>query len=164
MYEKNVQRLIDLEDIRKLQLDYATYNETLDLDGLMSLFTEDAVLTYPKAYGGEWTGRDVLRENFSYWMKEEKAPFNALYVVTNPNITITGPDTAHGRWTFTNYLTQQEEGSQLVTPGGQNQPLFILGMYEGDYRKVDGQWKISLLKLTIFWPEREFDKLRHPDA
>lgn len=157
-----LQRLVDLEDIRKLHLDYAAYNEMLDVEGLMALFTDDAVLTYPKDYGGEWRGAETIRENFTYWMKQEKAPFNALYVLTNPNLTITSPTTAHGRWTFTNYLTRQDESGQLVTVGGKNQPLFILGMYEDEYRKVNGQWKISSVKLILFWPERDYTELRHP--
>lgn len=158
----DLQKLLDLEHIRKLHLDYAAFNETLNVDGLMSLFTDDAVLSYPQEYGGDWTGKEKIRENFIYWMKEESAPFNALYVITNPNITITGPTSAYGRWTFTNYLTVQSESGPLTTAGGKDQPLFILGMYEDEYRKVDGEWKISRLKLTIFWPERTFEKLQHP--
>jgi hypothetical protein len=158
----DLQRLVDLEDIRKLHLDYAAFNETLNVDGLMGLFTDDAVLSYPEEYGGDWQGKEAIRENFIYWMKEERAPFTALYVITNPLITITGPTTAHGRWTFTNYLTDQSGSGPLTTAGGKDQPLFILGMYEDEYRKVDGAWRISRLKLTIFWPKRTFEKLVHP--
>jgi len=162
MSDKMLQRLIDLEDIRKLQLDYAAYNEVLDVDRLMSLFSEDAVLTYPEEYGGEWRGKDVIRDNFSYWMKEEETPFNAIYVVTNPNITITSATSAHARWTFTNYLTQQAESGQLTTVGGKDQPLFILGLYESEYSKRDGEWKIDRLKLSILWPQRSFSGLENP--
>lgn len=157
-----IQRLIDLEEIRKLHLDYAAYQETLDLDGLMTLFTDDVVLVYPKEYGGEWTGIERIRKNFAEAMKNEKMPFNALYVLTNPNITITAPDRAHGRWTFTNYPTAQSEGDEYTTVGGQNQPLYILAMYEDEYRKVNGQWKISRPKLTRFWPSRDYKALAHP--
>lgn len=156
-----LQRLIDLEDIRQLQLDYAAANELLDLDGLLELFSDDAVLVYPEEYGGNWVGSEVIRSNFEYWMKEEKAPFNALYVITNPHTKITGPTTAHGRWTFTNYLTVQGESAQLATPGGSDHPLFILGMYEAEYTKVGGSWKISRMKLTSFWPERDYTELMH---
>lgn len=156
-----LQRLIDLEEIRQVQLNYAAANELLDIDALMELFTEDAVLVYPEEYGGDWVGSDVIRENFAYWMKEEKAPFNALYVITNPHTKITGPGTATGRWTFTNYLTVQGEAGPLVTPGGADHPLFILGMYEADYQKVNKTWKIARMKLTSFWPERDYTQLMH---
>lgn len=138
-----IQHLINLEEIRKLHLDYAAYQETLDLERLMNLFTDDAVLVFPKEYGGDSTGTKTIRKNYAEVMKNEKMPFNALYVLTNPNITITGPDTAHGRWTFTNYLTAQGEGVAYTTVGGQSQPLYLLGMYDDEYRKIDGKWKIS---------------------
>lgn len=157
-----IQRLIDLEEIRKLHLDYAAYQETLDLDRLMTLFTDDVVLEYPEEYGGEWTGIETIRKNFAEVMKNEKAPFNALYVLANPNITITGPDTAHGRWTFINYLTMQGEEDVYTTVGGADQPLYLLGMYEDEYRRVNGQWKISRLKLSLFWPQRDYSGLKHP--
>ena len=158
-----LQRLVDMEELRQLHLDYAAAQETLDLDRLMALFTDDVVLEYPAEYGGTWGGgREVIRRNFEAAMKSERLPFNALYVLTNPQIHITGPNTAHGRWTFTNYLTAQSEGDAYTTVGGPNQPIYLLGMYEDEYRKVDGRWKIARLKLTLFWPTRNYTGLAHP--
>ena len=60
--------------------------------------------------------------------------FDAMHHVTNHYIDIMGPDTAKGRAYLHDVMT-------TVEPEGQ--PVVWYGLYDEDYRKVDGKWLIS---------------------
>ena len=84
-----------------------------------------------------------------------------MLVATNPVIRLTGPGTAWGRWYLLDLLTRQKPHTGMETRGGHDNPLFYLAVYEDDYRKVDGAWKIAYCKLNFLWPERVWTGLRH---
>jgi hypothetical protein len=80
--------------------------------------------------------------------------------VANPWITRTGPDTAHGRRYVIDLLDQKRAGTARPTSrGGGDNPLLSLGMCEDDYRKVDGIWKFSTIRLPYFWADSSAKKL-----
>jgi hypothetical protein len=81
-------------------------------------------------------------------------PLDAIHVVTNPWITLTGPDTAHGRCYLMDLAGQRagESGHSAERGDGVN-PLLALGRYEDDYRKVDGAWKFATIRLPYFWAD-----------
>jgi hypothetical protein len=154
-----IDELLAIEEIRNLRLEYSASFDHQDLEALMSLFTEDAICDFGSY--GTWSGADTIRRNYKENMGYVGSPFDSLHVVTNPLIRLTGAATAHGRWYLLDLLTRQKPVTSLETRGGHDNPLLWLGLYEDDYRKVGGAWKIAYCKLSFLWPTRSYGALRH---
>lgn len=146
-----IERYLAIEEIKNLRLAYSAHFDSQDLDGLASIFAEDAVCEFSEEYGGDWVGREAIRANYAAVAEQVGAPYNAIHAVTNPWIELTGEDTAKGRWYLIEYLTRQ---GALTSQGGHENPLFYLGVYQDEYKKVDGKWLISRVRLEFLWPER----------
>jgi hypothetical protein len=156
-----VDELLALEEIRNLRHAYSAAFDARDIDAFVALFTEDAVCDVGPEYG-TWVGLDAIRANHLALMRLAGEPFDDLLVATNPWIRLTGPTTAHGRWYLLDLLTRQKPVTGMASIGGHDNPLFYLAVYEDDYRKVNGVWKIAYCKLNFLWPKRAWTGLRHP--
>lgn len=143
--------LLAVEEIKNLRLAYSAYFDSQNIDKLGSIFAEDAVCEFSDEYGGDWVGREAIKANYAAVAEQVGAPYNAIHAVTNPWIELTGQDTATGRWYLIEYLTRQ---GALTSQGGHANPLFYVGVYQDEYRKVDGTWLISRVRLEFLWPER----------
>jgi hypothetical protein len=155
--------LLSLDKIRNVRADYCAYLDAQDIDGLMGLFTDDAVLEFGEgATAGKWIGRDAIRHGYGAHMKMNGAPFDIIHVVTNPWIRITAEDSAYGRWYLMIMVTRLEQ-TAFQPPGSHGHPLFMLAIYEDRYLRVDGVWKIATLHLHALWPERRFRSLTGPE-
>ena len=154
-----IEELLIIEELRNLRQAYSAYYDTQDIDNLARLFTDDAVCEFGKDYG-VWRGKQEIRANYLASFQAVGTTFDALHVITNPWIKLTGKDTAHGRWYLLDLLTRQKPVTGLATQGGHANPLLYLGIYEDDYRKVGNEWLISHTTLHFLWPERSFEGLR----
>ncbi len=65
---------------------------------------------------------------------------------TNHWVELTGPDSAVGRRYLLNGASFKEATES---------PINYLGLYDEDYRKTGGSWKIQRSSLYFFWPVRE---------
>jgi ketosteroid isomerase-like protein len=154
-----VEELLEIERIRTLRNAYAACLDSRDAAGLADLFCADAVCEFPAQFGGNWVGRDTIVSRFAEQVNAVGEPLDAVHVVTNPWITLTGPDTAHGSCYLLDLRSQQHAGAAATASGGgQENPLLFLGRYEDDYRKVEGQWKFARITLPFFWSERAVEK------
>lgn len=141
---KRLRTLLDIEDIRKLGLLYSQLQDHAYLDQLADIFTEDALCEFGPY--GTWNGRPEIRENYAK-VKEANggSSFSALHANSHHWIEMTGPDTAVGR----RYLLD------LMTTRPKDQSPFIwLGLYDEEYRRVDGKWLIARTTLQFLWPEK----------
>ena len=141
-----VEDLLEIETIRRARVRYSYYLDTGDLDGLVALFTDDAVCEFGPF--GVWTGKAMIAENYTQVVAgavREKGPFQTLHVNTNHWVELIEADTAVGRL----YLVDL-----LVGGAPDKNPMVWLGAYDEAYRKVDGAWKISRSSLQFMWPER----------
>ncbi len=130
--EQQVQRLIDIEDIKQLKARYAAAcDNDYNPDQLAPLFAEDAI--WDGSILGYAEGRQGIHDFFS--ASSELVPF-AVHQVSNPLIEIDG-DQATGQW----YLWQP-----MVFQG---QALWLSATYEDRYVRQDGQWLYQHLKLNI---------------
>lgn len=158
----DLETLLNKQEITELRLAYAAHVDRHDFDSLEALFTEDAVCDFGAGFGDPWVGRKQIRANYETAMAAAGTEFDSLHVVTNPWITLESADVAHGRWYLIDLLTRQKPVTQMETIGGHANPLLFLGIYEDDYRRENGVWKISYVRLHILWPQREYKGLAHP--
>lgn len=152
--------LLAIEEIRSLRAEYSAHFDTRNVAALAGLFTDDAVCEF--GHYGEWRGLEQIRANYAGVIAAIPAPFDTLHVATNGLVRLRSPTTAAGRWYLMDLLPTQVPGV-FETRGGHAQPLLYLGIYEDDYRKVDGRWRFAHVKLHFLWPNKTFTALRHPD-
>jgi len=140
----DVARLLETERIRKLAALYSHNFDRLDLEPLVGLFTDDAVCEF--SGGKPLVGREAIRahyiRSFDKWGKQ--GPFSTMHAVTNHWIELTGPERAEGRC----YLIDFNITDPTVNP------LVFLGVYDDEYHKVGGEWKIHQRRLEFAWPPR----------
>ena len=138
---RDLQWLLDLEEIKQLRISYTWAMETSAPDELADLFTEDGWID-----AGPWgymKDQAAIRRGFGKAFGNAPT-WAAMHVVTNPRIEIDG-DTAAGTW----YLLD------CFTHGVGANPLNILGYYAETYRRLDGVWKISSMKLHFKWSSEQ---------
>ena len=140
---KELRELLEKEKIRKLKQLYSHLMDSGKIDALAEIFTEDAICEFGPEYGN-WEGREAIRTNY-HGVFDGQAPFSVMHHITNHYIEMTGPDTAQGRSYLLDIATSVES---------EGQPIVWFGLYDEDYRKVDGQWLISKCSLQFLWPQR----------
>lgn len=149
--------LIAREEIRQLRVDYSTAFDSMDEAAVRRNFADDVVCEFPEPYEGVEAVLDLYRQ---HW-KHLRAPLETLHYVANHSIELTGSDTAHGHCLLLDLVTRQLDlvtrqhaGSAIVTPGGEANPLLLIGRYDDHYVRQDGRWKFARIALTILWPTR----------
>jgi SnoaL-like domain len=93
----DLQQTADWIEIFQLKSKYSWYYDTPDLEKLLSLFTEDAVLDMGPY--GKHEGLGQVRELFIENISSPGNGFPTLHATTNPLIEING-DEATGQFTF----------------------------------------------------------------
>ncbi len=137
--EKELQRLKDIEAIRKLENAYGYYLINFMNQELIDCFTErgDATLEWPE---GTFLGKDGVRQFFGNINKERNLEFMHQMMQISGIIDV-APDgkTAKGRW--------WGFGAMAIPMGdaGINQAL-ACGVYENEFIKEDGVWKLWKIK------------------
>src|SRR3984957_12539921 len=135
----NVQLPEDFSRIEKLQRAYGYYVDKGMWEDLSELFTENAVANYP---AGVFVGRKSIREHLymnvgGHQIGDIGLGNGRLYDHMNiqPVVHIDpGGTTAHGRW---------RAFAMFGSPGGE--ATWAEGVYEMQYTKENGVWKISKL-------------------
>ncbi len=140
-----VEELLEIEQIRALRDAYSACLDGRDAAALAELFCADAVCEFPDRLGGDRIGRDAILGEFTTLVAALGEPSGAVHVVTNPWITLTGPDTARGSC----YLIDLR-GSE---PAAAQSPVLLIGRYEDEYRKVDGRWRFARIRMPMLWSD-----------
>jgi hypothetical protein len=139
--EARVRALEDLEALRLLKYKYWRCLDLKRWDELGECFTADATVDYG---GGKYRfeGRDAILR----FLRESLGVQTGAVGVHHghqPELALTGPDTATGRWALYNYMFNER----------QNRCLRIGAFYEDDYVRVDGAWKIKRTGYTLLFHE-----------
>ncbi len=126
----NVEDLLEIEQIKRLKYKYLRCLDQKLWDDMGDVLTEDAVAAYS---GGAYSfdGRDEIVKFLRDSMGAEN--FLSSHRCHHPEIDITGPDTATGVWALDDVVIMLEW--DLTVRGS--------AFYTDEYRKVDGEWKIS---------------------
>jgi len=137
---KKVQALEDLEAVKQVTYKYVNCLMFADWDHIMECFADDAVLDVfverPKIQGKaiiEKTFREVVAK---------KHIGNEGDILTHPMVAVSG-DTAKGEWIIYFFEGPSEN---YRAPG------WVKGIYNAEYKKINGQWKFSMLKWRPVFP------------
>ncbi|TML81320.1 MAG: nuclear transport factor 2 family protein [Actinobacteria bacterium] len=98
--------LVEIEAIKRLKYRYARLLDTKDFEGLSELFVKDATASYS---GGQlsYDGRDAIIG----FLRTVLGPTTMLtsHLVGQPEIELTGPDSADGRWALQDLVIITEQ-------------------------------------------------------
>ena len=122
--------LVEIALIQQLKYRYVRCIDTKAWHELGGLFTEDATASY----GGGATvlsGRGAIMEFLTGAMADES--MLTSHKVHQPEITLTGPDSATGVWAL----------DDLVILGSLGMTVRGASFYDDRYAKVDGDWLIA---------------------
>lgn len=166
MLEEKVRTLEDIEEIKKLQRAYGFYLEHWMAEDIIDCFAEGPETSLLVA-AGHYVGKENIRDFFHHGRQGIETPYaeNPEFlhqVMQLSGVVHVNPDglTAKGRWYGFGANAFPAEGGK-VNPGWMN------GVYEVEYVKQDGIWKIFKVHwcmtfhapYTVGWvePERRAD-------
>ncbi|WP_028079081.1 nuclear transport factor 2 family protein [Solimonas soli] len=140
--DQTAQTLIDLQDVQRVKSLYCDLIDRVmrerrpeDAEQLSLLFTEDALLDFGTLPFGRHQGRAAITQLFTETLPQ--AVCWMWHSVSTPIIDIQG-DHATGKWTLYALAVP------AATPEAPAFPTF--GRYADEFRRIDGQWKQSLMR------------------
>jgi ketosteroid isomerase-like protein len=134
--QKEVQTLRDIEEIKQLQIQYVNCFTFAKWDEITDFFSEDAIFAVfvdRVPLRGKAAIERSFKEEIAKSGKHEGKEANFLL---HPIITVDG-DKAKGNWLI-----------YFVTSPAQQQFAVVQGIYDAEYVRENGHWKISYLKWT----------------
>jgi hypothetical protein len=142
-----LQRLLDIEELKQLKGKYFLYMDTKQWDAWGELFTEDVRVE------GTKQAPDATRATFVEGVSKALEGVNTCHQGHTPIIELTSSSTARGVWSMFDDLRFPE--GHPWSEGYLRRVGY--GHYEEDYRKDDGVWRISFMRLSRLWVWREAD-------
>lgn len=153
--------LEDVNAIRKLHYAYGYYIDFCQYAEVVQLFAKDGAVVF---LSGEYRGHEGISRLYETW-------FQNLFTEGRPgpeygflldhfqmqDIITVAPDgkTAKGR--FRALLAGGNHESREYAPEGVPEQFYEAGLYENDYVREDGVWKIKRLDYMVQW-QAEYDK------
>lgn len=163
-----VGKLEDITDIRRLQFAYGYYIDYCHYEDVVKLFAEDGEVVF---LSGLYKGHKGIRRVYIDWILNlfnqgrEGADDGFLFDHIQMQDVITVADdrrTAKGR--FRGVLLGGSHDIRTYKPEGVPQQFMESGMYENDYVREDGVWKIKRLDYRLQWQAEYETGWAHTDA
>jgi hypothetical protein len=140
--DKQIQRLEDIDAIKRLQCAYGYYLEHWMGDEIIDCFANSSEVS-GTFVEGTYKGPEGIRKYFGR-MREAPPEFLHMVMQVSPVITINKDGkTAYGRWYGYGGIL-----SHYTVP---LDPAMMAVIYEMDYIKEDGVWKILKLRLLMHY-------------
>ncbi|MDB5827950.1 MAG: hypothetical protein JWQ73_2170 [Variovorax sp.] len=133
--------LLSVEAIRQVKARYCRFIDTKQWDRLGSLFTADCRF---EGLGSAPAGADVA--TFVQGVSSRLAATISVHHVHTHEVVRTGSDAARVIWAMEDFVEWTDGSTVKETPGSRG--FFGYGHYEEEYRRENGEWKISFLRLT----------------
>jgi hypothetical protein len=159
--QAKVRDLEDTEEINKLQRAYGYYLEHMMVPDIVDLFADgDDVELWVTA--GKFKGKEGVSRLYSYIKDSFPSPEFLHQLMQLSGIVHVEPDglTAKGRWYGLG-------ANALPLEGGKINPGWMNGIYEMEYVKQDGKWKIQKLRWCMTfrasWTESFVEPSRRDD-
>jgi SnoaL-like domain len=145
-----IEKLLAIEDIRRLKAAYFRCMDTKNWDELPTLFTDDAsfdvrgALEMPKP---DYSGEPVVsgRAAITAYIRDGLTPLISVHHGHSPEIEITSATSAKGIWPMTDMLVAPEGAPFHIFRG--------YGYYRENYRRQDDIWRIASLELRRLFVE-----------
>jgi hypothetical protein len=138
--EERLRIVEDIEEIKKLHLTYVNALITCDWDKVDECFAEDGAVDFQET--GILRGKRAVSKDFRERISQGHIGKEGIFTV-HPIITVEG-DRAKGSWFF--YYLMYHPREFVDFPDPEKVPDWVQGVYDMEYARVDGKWKISLLK------------------
>ena len=132
-----LQRLVDIEEIKRLKARYFRAVDQKDWDLYAQVFGRDAHLEVPEG-GVSEDGREAIVKAISTVLEG----VTTVHHGHMPEIEITGDGTARGTWAMFDYVEFP------AGDGGARVGLKGYGHYHEDYVREDGEWRIRRSELS----------------
>ena len=148
--EAKIQLAEDIEAVKKLQRAYGYYLEHWQEEEIVGLFSHSPEVSVEIHDTGLYKGWEAVSKSFHFedhytaFSGQKVAPPEFLHIlIPNVGMVHVDPDgkRAKGRW--------YGYGLVALNRGGKLRPMTGCGIWENEYIKEDGKWKI----LKIFWNE-----------
>jgi len=138
-----LETLLAIEDVRAVKARYCRMLDTKDWEGFAALFTSDAVMDVSQDTGNPpITGTDAIVAQVRFAVDHAASS----HQVHTPEITLHGPDAAHGVWAMQDRVVWKDGKSPV--PGVAS--ITGYGQYHESYVRTDDGWKIASLRLMRF--------------
>ena len=131
--------LCELNDIQDPKARYFRYVDTKQWSRFRSLFTDDAV----------FEGTSVFPDGPDDFVEKTSARLRSAVSIHQghmPEIRLIDADNARGIWAMYDHVTFAKPATDGPFAG--HWGFTGYGYYQEAYRKIDGHWKISFLRLT----------------
>ena len=132
-----LQRLVDIEEIKRLKARYFRAMDQKDWDLYAQVFARDAHLEVPEG-GVSEDGREAIVKAISTVLEG----VTTVHHGHMPEIEITGDGTARGTWAMFDYVEFP------AGDGGARVGLKGYGHYHEEYVREDGEWRIRRSELS----------------
>ena len=129
---RKVQKLEDLEEIKKLHREYIACIDKLETFKIPDMFVDDGIAEIQDS--GEIKGKKAIDDLYSRGFLSQRKVRTDGHICGEPIITVDG-DKAQGRWTV--YIFFSEPSVQWTQ-----------GVNECEYVKENGKWKFKKLKFV----------------
>ena len=143
-------RLDDIKDIEKLQSIYGYYRDYSDWQKVVDLFTDNDP-SVEVADHGVYKGKDGVRRFYIDLLgnggneKPRPGHLSIVYQLQGVVTVEPGSHTAKARW----YGMGMEARPTVSLHEGELRQTWIAGVYENEYVKEDGKWKIKKLNFNL---------------
>ena len=137
--------MLDLESIeliKQLKARYFRFLDTRNLEGLKTVFTSDATASF---IGGDYDFQlDGWEQLEAFYKKSFTGQNFGMHNGHHPEICVDG-DTATGIWYLQDIFVSLEHNINIVGSA----------LYDDDYRREDGQWRIARTGYKRLWEEHQ---------
>lgn len=129
-----------IELIKQLKARYFRFLDTRNIEGLKTVFTEDATARFKGAdYDFDLQGWPALE---AFYRKSFSADAFGMHNGHHPEITVSG-DTATGIWYLQDIFVQLKHDITVMGSA----------LYEDEYRLEAGEWRIATTGYKRLWEE-----------
>ena len=166
--ELRLGKLEDAADIKRLHFSYGYYIDYCHYEDVVNLFAEDAEVVF---LSGVYKGHTGIRRLYIDWILglfnqgREGADDGLLFDHIQMQDVITIADdrmTAKGR--FRGIMLGGSHDIRTYKPAGVPQQFMESGIYENDYVREDGVWKIKRLDYMLQWQAEYETGWAHTDS